>query len=156
MELSQLRSLVAAPMAALFAVLTLCVIEFESRPSTGIKFPLLNLRHHTDQISCDGRWVFIQLLDDGKTKINSDEIPEGDLALQVGNIMKSRVERVDYVVPSSGIPYSRFMETLSNLRKAAPDMHIGVLSGKVGEAYLKPRLLTPNRREPPYEPCDLE
>ncbi len=112
--------------------------------------PLLRLHHHKDQLSCDGRWEFVQLLGDGTTKINEEQIREGDLASMVNNIMESRAERVIYVVPYPEIPYSRFMETLSTLRNTVPDLHIGVLSGEVRDAYMKPGL------QRLYLPCDIE
>jgi biopolymer transport protein ExbD len=156
MELSHLRSLLAPPLVALFALLTLCVIVVQTPPSTGFKVPLPRLHHHRDQSSCDGRWEFIQLLDDGRTKINDDEITKGELAPLISNIMASRAERVVYVVPSSGIPYSRLVETLSSLKTAVRDIHIGVLSGKVRDAYMKPRLISANRLSLSYSPCDIE
>jgi hypothetical protein len=116
----------------------------------GNKILLLRLHHHKDQFTCDGRWEFVQLLADGTTKINEEQVREEDLALLVNSIMESRAERVVYVVPSPGIPYSRFVETLSTLRKTVPDLHIGVLSGEVRDAYMKPSL---HRL---YLPCDID
>lgn len=150
MDISRLRSQLAPSLAALFVLLTLCIFAVQSPPSTGFKFPLLRLHHHKDQISCDGQWEFVQLLDDGTTKINEKRIREEDLPSLVNNIMESRAERVIYVVPSPGIPYSRFVETLSTLRKTVPDLHIGVLSGEVRDAYMKPSL------QRSYLPCDIE
>ena len=86
---------------------------------------------------------------DGTTKINEEQIREEDLSSMVNNIMESRAERVIYVVPSPEIPYSRFVETLSTLRNI-PDLHIGVLTGDVRVAYMKPSL------QRPYLPCDIE
>jgi len=149
-DLLRFRLLLAPALAGLFLLLTLCLFSAKSTPSEGIKIPLLRLHHHTEQFSCDGRWEFVQLLDDGTTKINEEQVREEDLALLVGKIMESRAERVIYVVPSSGIPYSRFVATLSSLKKAVPDMHIGVLSGRVRDAYMRPGLA---RR---YLPCDIE
>jgi hypothetical protein len=149
MDLLRLRSLLAAPLAAQFILLTLCIFSVQSPPSTGIKIPVLKLRHHSDHLTCDGRWEFVQLLDDGTTKINERKIPEEDLASLVGNIMASRAERVIYVVPSPGIPYSRFVATLGSLKKTVPDLHIGVLSGEVRNAYMQPGL--PRL----YLPCDI-
>jgi biopolymer transport protein ExbD len=155
-EIPSLRSLFAAPMTALFALLTLCVLAVQASPSVGIEIPVLGLRHHGDQISCDGRWEFVQLLDDGRTKINEKEIPERDLPSLVGNIMKSRAERVIYLVPSSGIPYSRLVETLSRLKKTVPDLHVGVMFGKVRDAYMEPRVLSPGHVGRGYLPCDIK
>ena len=150
MDLSRLRLLLAPALASLLLLLTPCIFSVQSPPSMGIKIPLLKLHHHNDQMTCDGRWEFVQLLDDGTTKINEEQIREEDLAPLVSNIMESRAERVVYVVPSPGIPYSRFVETLSTLRKATPDLHIGVLSGKVRDAYMQPGL------DRHYLPCDIE
>lgn len=150
MDLSRLKSLLAPALAALFILLTLRIFSVQSSPSVGIEIPLLALHHHKDQLTCDGRWEFVQLLDDGTTKINEEQIREKDLSLLVRNIMESRAERVIYVVPSPGIPYSRFVETLSTLRKSARDLHIGVLSGKTRDTYMQPSL---DRR---YLPCDIE
>ena len=149
-DLFRLRSLLAPSFAALFGLLMLCIFTVQAPPSTGIKIPLLRLSHHKDQLTCDGRWEFVQLLDDGKTKINEEEIREEDLASLVSKIMESRAERVIYVVPSPGIPYSRFVGTLSTLKKAVPDLHIGVLSGKVRDAYMQPGF----HRQ--YLPCDID
>jgi biopolymer transport protein ExbD len=141
---------VAPSLATLFVLLTLCIFAVQSTPSTGIKIPILRLHHHKDQLTCDGRWEFVQLLDDGTTKINEEQIREEDLASLVNNIMESRAERLIYMVPSPAIPYSRFVGTLSTLRKTVPDLHIGVLSGEVRDAYMKPGL---HRL---YLPCDIE
>jgi biopolymer transport protein ExbD len=150
MDLFRLKSLLAPLFIALFGLLTVCNLAVQAPlPSTGIKIPLLRLSHHEDQLSCDGRWVFVELLNDGKTKINEEEIHDEDLAPLVSKIMESRAERVIYVVPYPEIPYSRFVETLSTLKKAVPDLHVGVLSGKVRDAYMQPGL---NRH---YLPCDI-
>jgi biopolymer transport protein ExbD len=133
-------------MAALFILLTLCIFSGESSQSVGIKIPVLSLRHRPDQFTCDGRWEFVQLRDDGTTKINEEKIREGELGPLVSKIMESRAERVVYVVPSPGIPYSRFVETLSTLKMAVPDIHIGVLSGKVRDAYVQLH----------DQPCDID
>jgi hypothetical protein len=69
--------------------------------------------------------------------------------LKTGHIMASRAERVIYVVPSPGIPYSRFVTTLSSLKKTVPDLHIGLLSGEVENCVMHiyaarlPRLYLP-------------
>ena len=110
--------------------------------------PLLRLKPPRPELICDGRWVFVHLLDNGTTKINEKQIRQEELALLVQSIMESRAERVIYVVPSPGIQYSRFLETVSTLRQAVPDMHIGVLSGTLGNAYMRPSL--------ERQPCDIE
>lgn len=120
---------------ALLIVLTISAVIVQSPPSAGIRISLLRLHHHDDQISCDGRWEFIQLLDDGRTKINEDEVREEDLPSLIKKIMETRAERVVYVIPSSGIPYYRLVETISRLKNAVPDLHIALISGTLRDAY---------------------
>lgn len=138
MDLLRLRSLLAPPLASLFIVLTLCVFSVQSSPSTGFKIAILNKIRHRDVSTCDGDWKFVQLLDDGTTRINGMIIREEKLPSLVSETMASRAERLIYVVPSSGIPYSRLVATLSTLKKAVPDMHIGVLTGEARDAYTHP------------------
>ncbi|HEX7730890.1 MAG TPA: hypothetical protein VF392_17800 [Terracidiphilus sp.] len=138
MDIARLRSAQAPAFIALLIVLTISVAVVQSPPSTGIKVPLLRLQPRNDQISCDGRWEFIQLLDDGRTKINADFVREEDLPSSIKKIMETRAERVVYVVPSSGIPYYRLVETMSRLKNAVPDLHIGLISGTLRDAYTKP------------------
>lgn len=147
MELARLRSLLAPTLASLFILLTLCILPVQSSPPTGISIALLKL-HPQDQVSCDGRWEYLYLLDDGTTRINEKQIREEELASLVGEIMEPRFERAIYVVPSDGILYTRLVGTLSTLKTAVPDMHIGVLSGEMRDDLIKPG------RERPYEPCD--
>ena len=109
--------------------------------------PLLRLHHQKDQTTCDGRWEFVQLLNNGTTKINGEQVRDEELASLVNGIMKSRAERVIYVVPSPEISYSHFVETLSTLKETVPDLHIGVLTGEVRDAYMKPYTSLP---------CDIE
>jgi biopolymer transport protein ExbD len=144
MDISRLRSLFAPSLAALLVLLMLFVLAVQSPQSIGIRIPLLKLRPHDDHLICDDRSVVIGLLDDGTTKINENKIREEDLSPLVGEIMKTRAVRVIYVLPSEGIPYSRFVSTLGSLKKAAPaPLYIGVLMGEVRSAYLSHQLTLP-------------
>ena len=144
-ELSRLRILLAAPTTCLFLILTLCVLAAQKPASTGVWMSVVRLRPNRVQFSCDGRFVFIQLLADGKTKINGTEIHSGDLTPRIGEMMESRVERVVYLVPEDAISYARFVETLDRVNRAAADMHVVVLSGSVRDEYFQRRL----------QPCDI-
>jgi biopolymer transport protein ExbD len=107
--------------------------------------PVLRLRPNRVQYTCDGRFVFIQLLADGKTKINGTQIHPDDLKPRIGATMESRAERVVYLVPDDAILYGRFVATFEQLSGAASDMHVAVLSGNLRDEYFKQHL----------EPCDL-
>lgn len=145
MDLNRLRMVMAPAMASLFLILNLCAFVVNAPNSVGIRMPIVRVHHRTDLYSCDGRFEFILLLADGRTKINGDEIPLGQLGPRIADLMQNRAERVVYVIPDSGIAYSRFVETLSTLYAATDDMHIAVLSGGLRETYTQEQL----------DPCDL-
>lgn len=148
MDISRLRSLLAPSLATLLVLLTLFVLAVQSPQSVGIKISLLKLRPHNDHLICNRRDIVVGLLDDGTTKINETKIREEDLSSLIGEIMITRAERFVYVVPSEGIPYSRFVSTIGSLKKSVPGpLHIGVLTGEVRTAYLSNQLILP---------CELE
>jgi hypothetical protein len=105
-DLLRLRSLLAPSLAALFVLLTLSVFLVQSPPATGIGILLPRLPHRAPRGICDGDWVFVRLLEDGKTRINGREINDKDLPLLVSKINETRAERIIFVVPHPGIPYS--------------------------------------------------
>jgi biopolymer transport protein ExbD len=101
--------LLLLPFASLFLILLVPVFVIRNPPSVRGRVPVLRLHHRKDLATCDGRWMFVQLLDDGTTKINEKQIRLEDLASLVQNFMEDKAERLIYVVPSPGIPYSRFI-----------------------------------------------
>jgi biopolymer transport protein ExbD len=145
MDPDRLRAQLAPPMACLFLILIPCVFVVQMPVSTGIRMPVMRLSPNRARFTCDGRFVFIQLLADGKTKINGTEIHPEDLAPRIATTMESRAERVVYLVPDSRISYARFVQVLGELDRAAADMHIAVLSGSVRNEYFERNL----------EPCDI-
>jgi biopolymer transport protein ExbD len=155
MNASQLRLWLAAPMASLFLVLSLCAFAMERTSSTGIYIPLLRLHRSTQaEFSCDGRFIFVQLRADGTTWINEESIPFEQLRARLTKLMENRAEPVAFLVPESDISYPRFIYAVDAMRKASSDMHIGVLSGKLRNEYLQ---TGKNHKlaEPRYVPCDI-
>ena len=104
-------------------------------------------------MSCDGQWVFVELLDDGKVEVNLNPVSPEDLSATIGKLMETRAERVVLLVPSPGIPYARFVETLAALQESAPKTHVGVLTGTVRQQYEEPNITSPLQRI--YTPCDI-
>lgn len=145
MVLNRLRVLLAAPTTCLFLILILCVFAVQKPVPTGIRMAVVRLHPIRPQLSCDGRFTFVQLLADGKTKINGAEIDPKDLTPRIGTIMEPFAERVVYLVPDSDISYARFVETFGELNEAAADMHIVVLSGSLRDEYFQRHL----------DPCDI-
>jgi biopolymer transport protein ExbD len=153
MGLERFRTLLALPLASLFLILLVCVFAMRRPASLGVRMPLVRLKSPGQEPTCDGRWVFVELLTDGTAKVNSELVPKQDLSAKVGGLMQSRAERVVFLVPSPDIPYSQFVETLNVLEKSAPSTHIGVLSGTLRDQFVGPPITSPLQRA--YLPCDI-
>jgi hypothetical protein len=95
----------------------------------------------------------VELLEGGKAKVNSELVPTENLSAIVRQLMESRAERVVYLVPSRGISFSRFVETLNALQESAPGTRVGVLSGTVRDEYEGPSTASILQRT--YLPCDI-
>ena len=138
MNASQLRLWLAAPMASLFLVLSLCAFTFRKPESEGIYIPILRLHENMAEMICgDSRDVYIQLRASGQTMINSTEIPSGEVGPRLAKIMQHRFERIVFIVSDPGVPYGRFVRSLSAMQNSVDDLHIGVLSGQLGKEYLQ-------------------
>ena len=153
MSSERFPAVLALPLASLFLILLLCVFALQKPASMGIRMPLLRIKSLGHDATCDGRWVFVELLKDGTAQINLKPVSNQELSTEVGRLMQSRAERVVFLVPSPDIPYARFVETLSALQQSAPDTHVGVLSGVMRDQYIGPPIESPLERT--YVPCDI-
>jgi hypothetical protein len=135
MRLERFRAFLALPLASLFLILLVCAFAIQRPASVGVRVALLRLRQPDQNFTCDGRWVFVELLDDGTTEVNLKAVPPQDLSAIVGKMMETRAERAVYLVPSPGISYARFIETYLALQGSAPDTHVGVLTKTVRDAF---------------------
>lgn len=136
MDLNRLRSLLAAPMASLFLMLSLCVFVVQRPGSTGTRIPMIRLHHDPlEPTDCGGRTEFVRLTKDGKTWINEAEITPDRLAATVSYLMENRAERVVYVVVDSDLTYGQFAEFLATVENATTDLRVVVVSGEILRAF---------------------
>ncbi|MGD0832271.1 MAG: hypothetical protein ABR907_15120 [Terracidiphilus sp.] len=71
MDLNRLRLLVAAPMASLFLVLSLCAFVVERPGAVGMRVPMIRVPDQSKNNCSDpNRSVFLQLSNDGRYWIN--------------------------------------------------------------------------------------
>lgn len=92
---------------------------------------------------CDGRTEFVRLTKDGKTWINADEIPAGQVRTRVAALMQDRAERIVYVMVDSDLSYGQFAGFLDKIEGATDDLHVVVVSGKIRREFEKPMKLIP-------------
>ena len=136
MDFNRLRALIAAPVASLFLILTLCTFAVQRPRSVGIRIPMIRLhRNPLESTDCGGRAEFIRLTKDGRTWINEIEVPANRIATAVSVLMENRAERVVYVVVDSDLSYGQFAEFLGKIKDATTDLHVVVISGTILRAF---------------------
>ena len=136
MGLDRLRTLLAAPLASLFLILSLSAFGGRTPPSYGFLIPVIQLHHEPQEpTDCGGRSEFIRLTKDGKTWINEDEFPPAQIAPAIASMMESRAERVVYVVVDSELSYWQFAGFLDQIQGATSDLHVVLVSGVVRREF---------------------
>jgi len=134
MDTDRLCLWLAAPFTSLFLILAVCSPFLAKPQSSGISIPVLKLRTEPAKLSCDDRPIFVRLLQDGRTTINSHFIQQRDLGPRIGSIMEYRAERVVYLMPDSLISVDRFEQALAQLNASTEHLNIALLSGKLRQA----------------------
>jgi biopolymer transport protein ExbD len=160
MDPFRLRTLIAPAMASLFLVLSLCAFVVQRPASVGFRIPMVRIHHNPQEISCDGRFEFFRLTNDGKTWINSTEIPADQVRLKVADLMENRAERVVFVVVDSELSYGQVVEFLGKIEGATDDLHVIVISGEIRREFMRNRVLVSplkayKMEENPLSVCDL-
>jgi biopolymer transport protein ExbD len=143
MDAANLRLWLAAPFASLFLILVLCVLC--NFTSMGVKIPVVDVGPLHNDRTCDGRFEFVRLREDGSLWINSQEIQRRQLRAQIRGTMLDRAERVVYVVPEPGISYGRFADIVTEIQNSTDELHVAVLSGSARNAFMSSN----------HTPCDL-
>jgi len=138
MDLNRLRLLLAAPLASLFLVLSLCAFVTQRPASSGFLIPMVRLHHDPQEpLGCDGRPEFIRLTHDEKTWINEAEVPSDQLPHAISDLMENRAERVVYVIVDSDLSYGQFAAFLDRIANSTTDLRVVVVSGEVLIAFKK-------------------
>jgi biopolymer transport protein ExbD len=126
MDLNRLRSLLAAPLAALFLVLVLCVFPVQRSPSVGIRIPLLRVRTVAFK-ECDflsDRSVVVRLHKDGSTWINETQESHEKLGIVLAEIYDNREEKIIYMLPDPDVSFGDFAEIYSKVGSSTKDLRI--------------------------------
>jgi len=135
MDLNRLRALVAAPIASLFLILSLCAFVIQSPHSLGFRIPMIRIHHNPNEpYDCGGRPEFVRLTKDGRTRINNIEVSSSRLAPTISGLMESRAERFVFVIVDSDLSYGQFAEFLGKVKGSTADLHVVVLSGAILKA----------------------
>jgi biopolymer transport protein ExbD len=136
MDADRLRVLLAAPLASLFLVLSLCAFVVQRPISAGIEIPIVRIHRDPNRnYTCDGRPLFMRLTKDGKSWINETEIPPNQIGPTVSIVMENRAKRVVYVVVDSELSYGQFVSFMNRMNSATPNLHLILISGAIRREF---------------------
>lgn len=137
MDLNRLRSFLAAPLAALFLILVLCVFAVQTPPSVGMHVPLPKVRTvpHNECESAD-RWIVVQLHKDGSTWINENQVRADELGSELTEIYENRRYKFIYMFSDPDVPFGQFANFYNIVLSSTKDLRIGLRTRRL-EAQLQ-------------------
>jgi biopolymer transport protein ExbD len=129
MDLNRLRALLAAPLAALFLILVLCIFGVQKPPSVGIRIPMVRFPDQPrNDCSDPNRIVFLRLAQDGTVWLNATAIPTDRLTTTIATVMENRSDRILYVVADPQVSYGQFVGFLDSIAKTKMVLHVALLT----------------------------
>jgi biopolymer transport protein ExbD len=137
MDLNRLRALVAAPMASLFLILTLCAFLLQRPGAVGMHVPLPKVRT-VPYDDCEGvdRWVVVLLHKDGSYWINETQVPADELRSKLGEIYENRKYKLIYMFSDPDVSYGEFANFYSIVESSTTELRIGLRTRQL-EAQLQ-------------------
>ncbi len=148
-----LRGILALPFAALFLILLLIVVAERQQSAVGVTVSLMNVRYRVHEYTdCGGTSEFARLTKDGKSWINSEEIPINRISSELNKIMENRAERVVYIVIDPEVQNDLSFDFIDKVTYSISDLHTVLLTPKNFDDY----------KNSPHDPndngivCDLD
>ena len=143
MDPSRLHLWLAAPMASLFLVLSLCACVLQRSNSTGIRIPMMKARA-VPLNNCEFNGFTVFLRSDGKLGGGSRdlEVQPGGLASQIAEARENIADQTIYIIADPDVTYGQMVGLLARIHEAAPPDHLAVV---VREAQV---VLRPTSGEP--------
>jgi biopolymer transport protein ExbD len=127
MDPLRLRVLLAAPLASLFLVLSLCTFVVRSPVAARIMVPLPVTRI-VDLNECpDDRDIVVVITPD-QLRINETPISLEDLRPLLRQIFENRVSVAAFILVEPGVSFSRFADVYSEMQKSDERLSIGIIS----------------------------
>lgn len=145
MDLSRLRSLLAAPMASLFLILCLCAFAGRQPVSMGIRIPVMRVLAEDPRGFCDSHGFNLHLHPDGSIWAFNNEVSHEDLAQTVNRVMKFRSYKVVYLIVDEGVTYKQASDILAELSRISSDLNIALVPRDALIEYI-------HGSSPPVEP----
>jgi biopolymer transport protein ExbD len=132
MDLNRLRSILAAPIAALFLIMVLSVFGVQRPASVGFRIPMIRV-HNQSRNDCfePNRIVYFRLARDGTVWLNSTEIPSDQLTAITKVVMENRGDRILEVVADPHVSYGQVVDFLDKIAAAKMVLHVALLTDQL-------------------------
>ena len=109
MNLDRLGMLLAAPMASLFLVLSLCAFVLQRPVSVGMHVPITRVRiSSTDECHGVDRQIVALLHKDGSTWLNEEHMRPDELHSELGDIFKNLKYKYILMFADSDVSFGQF------------------------------------------------
>jgi biopolymer transport protein ExbD len=134
MDLNQLKSFLAVPLASLFLIVVLCVFAVQRPPSVGIHLQMPRVQRHADWHECeDDMPIVVVIHRDGSIFIRQTEERPNEVAAIIARIMDYRgTERAVYVMPDPDVTYGDLAQLFNKIAKSTPNLHVFLVTSRVG------------------------
>lgn len=126
MNPAQLTQMIAAPLASIFLILSLCAFHLQRAQSAGERLILTKV-----VFDCgDGRPMFFRLGEDQIVEVNSAPMPTLVATSNIAESMKNRAEKVVYFSAAANVSIGNVETVLAKLRRDTPDMFIFAVTSR--------------------------
>jgi biopolymer transport protein ExbD len=127
MDLNSLRALLAAPLAGLFLLLTLCAFVLQRPGSAGMHLPITQVRA-VPYDDCEGvdRDIVVLLHKDGSYWLNEEQVSSSELGLILGEIYEYRRYKLIYMFVDPDVSYGEFARFYGKVASSTPGLRIGL------------------------------
>jgi biopolymer transport protein ExbD len=137
MDPNRLRVLLAAPLASLFLVLSLCAFVVQKPASVGIHLPMeraqIDPTRHCEVL--DGT-VSLVLHKDGSAWLNNiTPFSASELGPKLSEIYAPRFEKLIFLYPDSEISFGDFAKVYNIVSSSTNDLHIYLTSPQLDEEF---------------------
>ncbi len=129
MDIKNMGMLIAAPMACIFLILTLCAVVVESPHSTGIAVPMMRSRA-APLSNCELNGFTVYLRSDGKIG-GGDREQTVSRKVLLSRVQDARDEIQDdtiFVIADPDVAYGQFVDLIADIHNAAPADHIAAVT----------------------------
>jgi len=121
------------PMVDVMLVLLIIFMVITPMLSKGVSVDLVKTHNPIPMQAADkSDAIIIAVTRDGKTYLNTNQMPPEDLAGKVKDLLSNRIDRTVFVRADSRSRYERVVEVVDNLRAAGVD-NIGLLTEQIQE-----------------------